>query len=76
MYVVDLVLVWEIDGKFKECFVFFCVVDEEGNVMYFVKDGIYWIFGVKEVGVIEIEVDVVDVELKEVVLFEVIDVNV
>ena len=66
---------WETDGKFKERPVLSRVVDEEGNVTYFVKDGTHRILGAKEAGATEIEVDVVDVESKEAALFEAIDVN-
>ncbi|EJG1714231.1 hypothetical protein BWI02_RS08540 [Vibrio parahaemolyticus] len=74
-HVADLASVWETDGKFKERPVLSRVVDEEGNVAYFVKDGTHRILGAKEAGATEIEVDVVDVESKEAALFEAIDVN-
>ncbi|AFC58324.1 helix-turn-helix domain-containing protein [Vibrio cholerae] len=74
-HVADLASVWETDGKFKERPVLSRVVDEEGNVTYFVKDGTHRILGAKEAGATEIEVDVVDVESKEAALFEAIDVN-
>ncbi len=74
-HVADLASVWETDGKFKERPVLSRVVDEEGNVTYFVKDGTHRILGAKDAGATEIEVDVVDVESKEAALFEAIDVN-
>ncbi|HFQ4829269.1 TPA: helix-turn-helix domain-containing protein [Vibrio vulnificus] len=74
-HVADLASVWETDGKFQERPVLSRVVDEEGNVKYYVKDGTHRILGAKEAGAEEIEVDVVDVEDFEGALFEAIDVN-
>ncbi len=74
-HVADLASVWETDGKFQERPVLSRVVDEEGNVKYYVKDGTHRILGAKEAGAEEIEVDVVEVEDFEGALFEAIDVN-